>query len=448
LSELDPINDYRISKIRSEKMIFEIASSVVMGGILGTTFYYQKGGINDHPKIENIAKNCGLVSKDGKEIRILRKSRKKGYTEYVYQIPQGLSFKEFQAKLDNFQDGLNSKKSLLDFSINDVKEINWKGDLLQQVKDLLEKKTKLRKTVEMEYDGVLKILVYNDALTTEFVLDEVALKKYKGWEVPVGLSRKGELKHNFEKRPHMIVAGATGFGKSEFIKLLITVLTSSQPEYARFHLIDLKGGLELGRYKNMKQVIEFGRNPKEAKEILVKIQEDMNEKLDILFEKGFKDVAEAGQKERYFVFVDEAADIADDNSCMEIVTDIARRGRAAGYRLIYATQYPTNETLPSQVRANIGARVCFRLETNAQSRAVLDEGGAEELPEIEGRAIFRRVKNHIVQTPYIERKTIEKVVQPHIIIKPRKDDEENGKKSETAAKGRTNSLIVEEVGLS
>ncbi|MGD6879940.1 FtsK/SpoIIIE domain-containing protein, partial [Bacillus infantis] len=111
------------------------------------------------------------------------------------------------------------------------------------------------------------------------------------------------------------------------------------------------------------------------------------------------------------------------------------------------TQYPTNETLPSQVRANIGARICFRLETNAQSRAVLDEGGAEELPEIEGRAIFRRVKNHIVQTPYIGRKTIEKVVQPHIVIKPRKD-EGNGKKSETAAKGRNNSLIVEEVGLS
>ena len=132
---------------------------------------------------------------------------------------------------------------------------------------------------------------------------------------------------------------------------------------------------------------------------------------------------------------------------MEIVTDIARRGRAAGYRLIYATQYPTNETLPSQVRANIGARICFRLETNAQSRAVLDEGGAEELPEIEGRAIFRRVTNFVVQTPYIERKTIEQVIQPHILIKPRKD-EENAEENKTAATGRTDSLIVEETELS
>jgi DNA segregation ATPase FtsK/SpoIIIE, S-DNA-T family len=429
-------------------VIFEITSSVVMGGILGATYYYQiGGGGNDHPKIENIAKNCGLVSRDGKTIRILRKSKRKGYTEYVYQIPQGLSFKDFQAKLDNFQDGLNIKKSILDFSLADIKEINWKGDVLQQIKDLFEKRKKLRKTVEMEYDGTLKIQVYHEDLTDHFVLNEADIKKYKGWEVPVGLSRKGELKHNFEKRPHMIVAGATGFGKSEFIKLLITVLTSNQPQYVRFYLIDLKGGLELGRYKNMKQVIKFGRNPKEAKNILKSIQEDMNKKLDDLFEKGFKDIEESGQKERYFVFIDEAADIADQKDCMEIVTDIARRGRAAGYRLIYATQYPTNETLPSQVRANIGARVCFRLETNAQSRAVLDEGGAEDLPEIEGRAIFRRVSNTVIQTPYIERETIEKVIQPHLVIKPRKD-EENGEDPKTPATRRSNSLIVEEVGLS
>lgn len=429
-------------------MIFEIASSAVMASILGTAFYFKNGGGgNDHPKIENIAKNCGLVAKDGKTIRILRKTRKKGYTEFVYQIPQGLSFKDFKGRLDNFQDGLNSKKSVFDFSIADLKTINFKDDILQQVRDLLEKKKKLRKTVEMEYDGALKVLVYNEPLTDCFLIDEIALKKYKGWEVPIGLSRKGELKHNFEKRPHMIVAGATGFGKSEFIKLLITLLTNNKPDHVRFYLIDLKGGLELGRFKNMRQVIDFGKNPKDAKTILEKIQEDMNEKLDVLFEKGFKDVAEAGQKERYFVFIDEAADIADDKGCMEIVTDIARRGRAAGYRLIYATQYPTNETLPSQVRANIGARVCFRLETNAQSRAVLDEGGAEELPEIEGRAIFRRVTNFVVQTPYIERKTIEQVIQPHILIKPRKD-EENAAENKTAATGRTDSLIVEETELS
>ncbi|MEI5905620.1 FtsK/SpoIIIE domain-containing protein [Bacillus spongiae] len=430
-------------------MIFEIASTVVMGGILGTTFYHQQGGGgNDHSKIENIAKNCGLVSKDGKAIRILRKSKHAGYTEYVYQIPQGLSFKDFKLKLDHFQDGLNAKKTVFDFSLSDIKEIDWKRNVLQQIRDIIEKKTKQRKSIEMEYDGALKIFVYETELTKKYVLDEVNLDKFSGWKVPVGMSRKGALIHDFEQRPHMIVAGATGFGKSEFIKMLITVLTHSQSDNARFHLIDLKGGLELGRFKNMRQVETFGRNPDEARIILDNIQADMSAKLDDLFAQGYKDIAEAGQKERYFVFIDEAADIADDKQCMAITTDIARRGRAAGYRLIYSTQYPTNETLPSQVRANIGARVCFRLETNVQSRAVLDEGGAEELPEIQGRAIFRRVSNHIVQTPYIERKTIEKVIGPNIVIKSRKEADYEHSSYKTPTKGGSDTLIVEETELS
>src|SRR5690625_6590101 len=147
----------------------------------------------------------------------------------------------------------------------------------------------------------------------------------------------------------------------------------------------------------------------------------MNSKLDHLFEKGVKDVKRAGQKERDFIFIDEAADL--DNASRDLVVDIARRGRSAGYRLIYATQYPTNETLPSQVRANIGARVCFRLETNTQSLAVLDEGGAEKLPELEGRAIFRRGKNHVVQTPYIEEKQISEIIKPHINIRAKRSEE-------------------------
>lgn len=425
-------------------MIFEIASSVVMAGVAGYTFYYQSGTSNDAAKIQRIAANAGLVVKEGKAtktIHLLRKTRHKWGTEYAYRIPLGLSFSDFEKKRDLLQDGLNNKSGLLDITLDDIKKIDFKGDLLQQIKQLFSEK-KSQKEIEMEYDGVLKIRVYNDLLPTMFEFDEEQFKKYSAWEIPVGINRQQTFKHDFEKRPHVIVAGATGFGKSEFIKLLITVLVHNQPDHVKFHLIDLKGGTELGRYKDLKQVVRFGRDPKKAKEILEEIQEEMNTKLDYLFEKGLKDVKEAGQKERHFVVIDEAADIADDKDCMEIVTDISRRGRAAGYRLVYATQYPTNETLPSQVRANIGARICFRLETNAQSRAVLDEEGAEKLPEIEGRAIFRRVKNFVVQTPFIDKPLIDKTITPHIVIRPRKD-EANGEKSEEGTKTRTDTLIIE-----
>ncbi|KZO00620.1 FtsK/SpoIIIE domain-containing protein [Pseudobacillus badius] len=430
-------------------MFFEIASSIVMGGVVGYTFLLQSGSTNDAAKIQRIAVNAGLVVKEKKETRTIQLLRKTSYawgTEYAYRIPLGLSFSDFQKKQDHLQDGLNNKRSLVDISLKDLKTIDWRSSVLEQIRQILAKK-KTQKEIFLSYDGVLKIKVYNEPLVTNFGADESLFDENKGWEVVVGMSRTGKTIHDFERRPHMIAAGATGYGKSEFIKLLITALTYNQPENVRFNLIDLKGGLELGRFKDMKQVTEFGRNPSEAKDILKKIQKDMNQTLDDLFEKGFKDVKEAGQKERIFVVIDEAADIADDKACMAIVTDIARRGRAAGYRLIYATQYPTNETLPSQVRANIGARMCFRLETGAQSRAVLDEEGAEKLPEIEGRAIFRRVKNEIVQTPYIQRESIERVIQPHIVIKSREDDS-NGEKPATGAERGSGTLIVEEIGLS
>lgn len=392
--------------------MFEILSTLSMVGIAGSSYYFQnKNSTNDHDKIIKIADAAGLKA-GGESIRIYRKDKKKDYTEYVYKIPLGLSFKQFEDNKQLFVDGLNNK-SQSDINLTNFKSIDWKGDIVKQVKDIFNNRIKLDKHIEIEYDGMLKFRVYEKGLETEYLYNDGLLQK--DWIIPIGYTYKDLITHDFEKRPHMIVAGATGFGKSEFLKLVISVLIKQKSDSLRLHLIDLKGGNELGPFKNIKQCVNFTRDPKGAKKVLEDIQNDMNAKLDDLFEKGIKDVKRAGQKKRDFVIIDEAADLDDDSR--DLVVDIARRGRSAGYRLIYATQYPTNETLPSQVRANIGARVCFRLETNTQSRAVLDEGGAEELPEIEGRAIFRRVKNYFVQTPYIEETEIKRIIDPHIIKK-------------------------------
>lgn len=402
--------------------MFTVLSTASMLGIMASTYYFQnKTSSNDHDKIIKIADAAGLKTKEG-GIRIYRKVKKKEYAEYVYKIPLGISFKQFEDNKQLFIDGLNNK-SQSDINLANFKNINWKGDVVKQIKRILNNRIKLDKHLEIEYDGMLKFKVYERGLEKLYPFNDELMQK--DWIVPIGYTYKDLITHDFEKRPHMIVAGATGFGKSEFLKLLVSVLIKQQPECVRLHLIDLKGGNELGPFKDMTQSINFARDPKQAKQVLTDIQNDMNDKLDHLFEKGIKDVKAAGQEERDFIFIDEAADL--DDTSRDLVVDLCRRGRSAGYKVIYATQYPTNETLPSQVRANIGARVCFRLETNAQSRAVLDEGGAEELPEIEGRAIFRRVKNYIVQTPYIKEKEIKRIITPHINIRAK--EESNVKQS-------------------
>lgn len=415
-------------------MLYEILTTSSLLAIAGTTYYYQnKSASNDHEKIKKIADAAGL--KTGKEsIHIFRKKKEKNYIEYVYKMPLGLSAKQFKDNKQLFIDGLNNK-SKSDINLANLKKINWKGDIWKQLKDIFNNRIKLDKHLEIEYDGMLKFRVYDRGLDKLYPFSDEMVKGK--WITSIGYTYKELITHDFESRPHMIVAGATGFGKSEFIKLLISTLIKQQPDNLRLHLIDLKGGNELGPFKDTNQCFNFAREPGGAKEVLENIQSDMNIKLDDLFEKGIKDIKRAGQKERDFVFIDEAADLDDESR--DIVVDIARRGRSAGYRLIYATQYPTNETLPSQVRANIGARVCFRLETNIQSRAVLDEGGAEELPEIEGRAIFRRVKNHIVQTPYIEEKQINEIVKPHINIRAKKEENNVDRKT------RKDSFVLEKV---
>ena len=126
------------------------------------------------------------------------------------------------------------------------------------------------------------------------------------------------------------------------------------------------------------------------------------------------------------------------------VGDDMRRGRGAGYRLIFCTQYPTNETLPSQVRQNCDGRVCFKLQTNTASRAVLDEDGAEDLPFVRGRSVYKSPHGKIiVQTPLIENKDINTFISPHINLRPRKE-KNNAKSSTEGTKTRKHTVIFEE----
>lgn len=424
-------------------MLFEVLTTTSMLSVIGGAYYFDNKTSNDHDKIKKIADELGLKAKD-ESIRIYRKRKHEGYTEYIYKIPLGLSFKQFEKHKDVFVDGLNNK-SRPNINLKRIKEIDWNDDIFKQLKEIFLHRERLDKQIEFEYDGMLKIRVYNKGLETLYEYDEKAIEQLRGWEVLIGYTFKELIKHDFEKRPHMIVAGATGFGKSEFVKLLIATLIHRKPNDVRLHLIDLKGGAELGPFRHLKQTKHFSRKLPHAHETLLEIQKEMDHKLDWLFENGLKDVKRAGQTERDFIIIDEAGELDDESK--GVVVDIARRGRVAGYRVIYTTQYPTNETLPSQVRANIGARVCFRLETNAQSRAVLDESGAEELPEVEGRAIFRRVKNFIVQTPYIEEKQIDDIIQPYINIRAKEGLDASGQTQKSTKTG-SDTLKLEEVGLS
>ncbi|PLS04011.1 FtsK/SpoIIIE domain-containing protein [Neobacillus cucumis] len=403
-------------------MIFEVVTTTIFGAISLKAYQAKLGVGNDSKKINKVFALSGLNVKDGNQTLTTQLIRKKNHDwgiEYRYRIPLGRSFHNYLNKKEEIQAAVNVRSIKIQFK--DIrkyfKDLKFDKELISNIKDIQTKKLTGNKEIEMEYDGVLKIKVYNTAMTNDFKYTIDLLEKCNGWEVPIGITRTELIKHDFDKVYNMIIAGSPGYGKSVLLKNIITSLVIRKQKDVKLTLIDLKGGLAFNRFKNLDQVDTVAKTPSEALTALKSVRDKLVKMIDYLLENGYEDVKEAGIKERFFCIIDEAADLSFESEALEIVKDIARRGRGAGFRLIYATQYPTNETLPSQVRQNCDSRVCFMLQTNTASRAVLDDSGAENLPLILGRAIYQTDRNVIVQTPLIENKDIDEWIKPFIIEK-------------------------------
>ncbi len=341
-------------------MLFEFITTSTMLGVIGASYYFKTNHSDDGEKILKIAENCGLRTKEEK-IRLYRRNRNKEqhFTEYVFKIPLGLELEDFQNKHGKFKDGLNNR-SERKIILKDLQKLKIDRSLPKQIESLLYNRISLSKEIEMEYDGMLKIRVYDRGLESRYDLTEDMITGRKKWHVPLGKGLNKEMVHDFEKAPHVLIGGATDMGKSNILNLITCVLLKNHPEDVKFTLVDLKGGLEFGPYENIKQVEAFASNAEEAKIALESIQSKMSKTFEFLRMNGFKDVKRAGIKERHFVIIDEAAELSSDGEtdkevktlkieCENIIKDIARRGRASGIRLLYCTQYPTTETVSSQV---------------------------------------------------------------------------------------------------
>ncbi|MFE8698006.1 FtsK/SpoIIIE domain-containing protein [Cytobacillus sp. FJAT-53684] len=405
-------------------MIFEIFTTTLMGGLAGYSFIKKSGISNDADKIQRIFKNAGMtIREDGqvKTIRLQRKRKIEGGTEYIYQLPLGMSSQEIIDKQHVLEDGLNIKDKIFQFQLSDLFQIKFDKTLIKQIKSLSTGK-KSKKEIEIEFDGMLKIKVFNKGLQERYDWSEDYLKR-DSWSVSIGKTRSNIIRHDFDEHKHLIIAGATGYGKSALLKLIVTSLVCQQPEHTNLHLVDLKGGSAFQRFKNLKQTRNFTREPEGAKEILKDIQQQMEEAYKEIVDAGYEDIKESGIKDRHFIIIDEAADIADDAVAMEVVTDIARKGRGAGYYLIYGTQYPSSQSIPQQTKRNIPVRLCFVLDDATASNTALGQTGAESLPMIPGRGIYKNVKTQIVQTPFISNKEIKKQIAPFITIRPREEED-------------------------
>lgn len=396
-----------------------------MGG-LALNAYVKKKGLttNDSGKIQRIISLSGLNVKDGKDTLTTQLIRKKEHDwgmEYKYRIPLGRSFDDYLNKQRILEDGLNNRRQRI--TITDLKKLEIDSNIIDNIKELWKKKLTERKELELSFDGLLTLRIYNKPLT-----QLVPFQPGLDWSVPVGITReKNAFKHhNFEHIPHMVLGGATRYGKSNFINTMISSLINSQPDYAKFFLIDLKGGVELCDYENIKQTVSIAYEPEDALETLAQAYEQMRAVQQRLRVLGKKNVQEAGIKERYFIIIDEVGELNPAESvtpeekkikiqCQTYMSQIARLGAGLGFRQILASQYTTGDIIPRQCKQNSDAKLCFRVQSAVASRVILDEAGAENLPQIKGRAIYQTAdKREILQTPVITSDIIQEIISPYI----------------------------------
>jgi DNA segregation ATPase FtsK/SpoIIIE, S-DNA-T family len=427
-------------------MIFELISTTIFGAISLKAYQAKSGGGNDSKKINKIFALSGLNVKDGNQTLTAQQLKKKNHdwgVEYRFRIPLGRSFEDYVAKKEAIQAGVISKS--VKIQLKDIKEylkdLKFDKKIISNLKEIQIKKLTNNKEVEMSYDGVLKIRVYNEPMSPKINWENGFLKP-NSWSVLIGLNRNERIYHDFDKRKSIIIAGVPGSGKSVVIKLIITSLILQNPDNVTFSLIDLKEGAAFTRYKNLKQVINFGKNEEKAIEILKDVQKQMNIDYKKIVDAGCEDVTEANSKQRHFLIIDEAADLAHNREAMELITDIVRKGRGSGYYVIYSTQYPSMQAVSSQIKRNIPSRLSYVLDSSTASVTVLDTKGAEDLPDIPGRGIYKDTKSKIIQTPFMSNSEIDKLIQPFIIDK-------GGKPNETPKQttGR-NSIVITKTGLS
>ncbi len=263
-------------------------------------------------------------------------------------------------------------------------------------------------------------------------------------DVPLGRDISGKTAVvNLATMPHVLIAGATGAGKSSCINSLVTsLLMRSTPDQVRLILVDPKR-VELGQYNRLPHLLtQVVTDPKKAANALAWAVKEMERRYDLLSEVGVRDITgynaaydrgdlqkmeedlvlSRGEEVRgrydrlpfIVVVVDELNDLmmVAARDVEESICRIAQMARAVGIHLVIATQRPSVNVITGVIKANIPTRLAFAVSSLADSRVILDQPGAERLVG-KGDMLYLSASSNVlqrIQGAWVTEEEVRKVV--------------------------------------
>ncbi len=306
----------------------------------------------------------------GLDITILGSSRGPAVTRYEVQMPVGVSVKKITGLADDIMMSLGAKDIRIEAPIPGKKAVG--------------------------------IELPNKESTMVHFRELVESRAFKGFDskvaFAVGKDLSGEIVvTDISKMPHLLIAGATGSGKSVCINTLImSILYKATPEDVRLIMIDPKM-VELSVYNGIPHLlIPVVTDPKKASSALAWAVNEMTERYNKFSELEVRDMkgynakvagnpslaAEGHEKmPQIVIVVDELADLmmVAAKEVEESICRLAQLARAAGIYLILATQRPSVDVITGLIKANMPSRIAFSVSSNVDSRTILDMAGAERL---------------------------------------------------------------------
>ena len=245
--------------------------------------------------------------------------------------------------------------------------------------------------------GYVGVEVSNDSVSTVYLRSIIDSPEFKNasskLSVAIGRDVNGAtVVMDIAKTPHLLIAGATGSGKSVCINTMImSILYNASPDEVKLILVDPKV-VELTAYNDIPHLlIPIVTDPRKAAGALCWAVQEMEERYKKFAETGVKQLDAYNKKvaenpdikpmPQILIVIDELADLmmVAPGEVQDYICRLAQKARAAGIHLVLATQRPSTDVITGLIKANIPSRIAFAVSSSIDSRTILDGGGAEKL---------------------------------------------------------------------